>query len=281
MVDKDRHAEGGWRACVSFAQFLGTDCVRPAPTCLTKGALHTPAAVLNTATDDMSLARNLRAYEARHYSQHDEDGVIARLFELVGTTNRYFVEFGVEDGLECNSRRLRQRGWSGIMMDRDHDNPELALYRETVTAENVNRLFAKYGVPRSFDLLSIDIDGNDYWVWKAITQAFEPQVVVVEFNAAIPVEVSVAMPYEPEFRWRGEAGIGQSLRAVQKLGRERGYCLVYANPPAAFLVLRPLLPRSFHEPSVNEALLLEADELHAGQRARWQHELQFLSWVHV
>jgi hypothetical protein len=229
----------------------------------------------------MSLACNLRRYEARYYSQHGEDGVLARLFDLLGSTNRVFVEFGVEVGLECNTRWLREHGWTGIMMDRDHSNAAIALHRETVTAENVNRLFVKHGVPRSFDLLSIDIDGNDYWVWKAIARSYRPRVAVVEFNAAIPTDVSVAMPYEPEFRWHGEAGIGQSLRAVRRLATRRGYCLVYATPPAAFLVLRSLLPPGFREPSVREALLLDGDELHPGQRERWERELRSLPWVCV
>src|SRR5208282_3744611 len=102
----------------------------------------------------MDLFRTLRAHEARHYSQNGEDGVIDCLLRLVGATNRFYVEIGSSEGEECNTRWLREQGWSGVMLDRVHEDPRIPVYRELVTVENLAPLFAKYGVPREFDLLS-------------------------------------------------------------------------------------------------------------------------------
>jgi len=176
---------------------------------------------------DLRLRRlpiaDLSRYEFRVSSQNAEDGIIAALFARLGVTNRTFVEFGVEDGIVCNTARLLRRGWSGLQMDPREGNAG-GIKRELVTAENVNDLFARYGVPRDFDLLVIDIDGNDYWVWQAVS-GYRPRVVVVEYNANLAPERSVAIRYDPGFRWDGTAYYGASLLALQRLGRRKGYRL--------------------------------------------------------
>jgi len=117
--------------------------------------------------------------------------------------------------------------------------------REMVKVENVNALFAKYDVPKRFDLLSIDIDGNDYWVWKAIA-GFQPRVVVVEYNVLFGMQVAKTMPYDANHVWDKSTYHGASLAAFHKLGDELGYSMVYTNSwtPNAFLVLRSELPPS-------------------------------------
>ena len=108
-------------------------------------------------------AEHLTVFEKRIFSQNGEDGIIAAIFAVIGTTDRYFVEFGVEDGAVCNTALLLRQGWKGLQMDsRDGNLPRIK--REFVSAENISTLFDKYGVPNVFDLLSIDIDGNDFWV---------------------------------------------------------------------------------------------------------------------
>lgn len=120
-------------------------------------------------------------FESRTYSQNGEDGVIARLFEVLGATNRFFVEFGTgPDGRERNTRLLEEQGWQGLLMDRSAAERNPGIRREFISAENINELFAKYGVPEEFDLLSIDVDGNDYWIWKALRDVYRPRVVVIE-----------------------------------------------------------------------------------------------------
>jgi hypothetical protein len=202
----------------------------------------------------MNLTRELRRGRAKHCSQYGEDGVIECLLEIVGVTNKFYVEIGAGSGEECNTRWLRNNGWSGVMLDRDHSNPALGLHQEFVTAENINELLAKYAVPTVFDMLSIDIDGNDYWVWKAVLARFRPRVVVIEFNAALPSNLAVTMPYDPLHRWAGQPYVGQSLLAAKKLGAQHGYSLVYAAAPNAFLALRSLLPKNYVEVSADHAM---------------------------
>lgn len=237
----------------------------------------------------MNLVRELRKHRAKHFSQNGEDGVIERLLKIVGIANKFYVEIGAGSGIECNTRWLRENGWSGIMLDRDHSDPALPLYRELVTAENVNDLLLKYNVPDTFDLLSIDIDGNDYWVWKATMTRFRPRVIVVEFNAALPIAEAVTMPYDPDHQWAGQSCVGQSLLASKKLGEQYGYSLVYAAPPNAFLVLRSLLPREYVEVSAVDSLgsaLLAilvrlAPPLMRFQEKRWRKELRKFPWIQV
>ncbi|MEM2160074.1 MAG: hypothetical protein QXN55_03875 [Candidatus Nitrosotenuis sp.] len=96
---------------------------------------------------------------------------------------------------------------------------------EKVTAENIQQLFHKYNVPKNFDLLSIDIDYNDYWVWKAITD-YAPRVVVIEYNSSIPPTESKVVPYDPNASWDGTNYFGASLLALKNLGLSKGYTLV-------------------------------------------------------
>ncbi len=195
--------------------------------------------------------RRISFIERREYSQNGEDGIIAAIFGMIGTTNRYYVEFGVEDGMESNTRYLwKKKGWTGLLMDGGNENLAINLHREFITAENIESLFATYGVPAELDLLSIDIDGNDYWVWKAITH-YLPRVVIMEYNAHIPPEVSKTIPYNPSFCWDKTDYYGASLAALQKLGTEKGYTLVATdkNGVNAFFVRSDLARGRFHPPA--------------------------------
>lgn len=227
-----------------------------------------------------NLTKELHRQQVQHYSQNGEDGVIERLLELVGVTNRFYVEFGVGSGTECNTRLLRERGWSGLMMDCAYENPSIGLYREFITAENINDLLAKYDVPESFDVLSIDIDGNDHWVWKAMSARFRARVVVIEYNCAVPAEISVTMPYDPAFRWTGQANTGQSLLALKKLAMQQDYALVFAHPPNAFLVMNSLLPTEYVDRSVRRISRTSWLENHVRWR-RWNRQLKHLAWEYV
>ncbi|TSC98580.1 MAG: hypothetical protein Greene101449_916 [Candidatus Peregrinibacteria bacterium Greene1014_49] len=194
------------------------------------------------------FARRIPFIERREYSQNGEDGVIAAIFAMIGTTNRTYVEFGVEDGIECNTRYLfKHKGWKGLLMDGSHTNPSLNLHQEFITAENIEQLFVKYSVPKDFDLLSVDIDGNDYWVWKAITHN-SPRVVIMEYNACIPYEPPVTVPYDPAFAWDKTDYYGASLSALVSLARAKGYTLVGTDPNGvnAFFVRDDCITGNFH-----------------------------------
>ncbi len=176
------------------------------------------------------------------YSQSDEDGIIQEIFRRIGTTGRNFIEFGVESGVECNSVKLLVEGWSGLWIEASSVHAaeihkqfgpfladcKLKLSQNLVTAENIDALFEQAGVTGEIDLLSIDIDYNDYWVWKAIT-AVNPRVVVIEYNATLRPPMSLVVPYDPTAAWDGTNYFGASLEALVRLGRDRGYRVVGCN----------------------------------------------------
>ena len=102
---------------------------------------------------------------------------------------------------------------------------KLDIKNERITAENIENLFQKYQVPGNFDLLSIDIDYNDFWVWKAITK-FHPRVLVIEFNSSIPPNESRVVPYDADTQWDGTNYFGASLLALKNLSLEKNYTLL-------------------------------------------------------
>jgi hypothetical protein len=228
----------------------------------------------------MDFVADLHRHRARHFSQNGEDGVIERLMELIGVTNRFYVELGTGCGDECNTRYLREKGWSGVMLDCDHENSALGLHKEFITAANVDALMAKYNVPASFDLLSLDIDGNDYWVWKALSSYYRPRVAVIEYNAGVPDNVAVTIPYDPEYHWCGQPNTGQSLLALRNLSITKNYSLVYANAPNAFLVLTSALPPGYREVSLRAAAR-ESWITDRRRRRRWSTSLKQLRWEYV
>ncbi len=173
---------------------------------------------------------NLRPYEQKIFSQNGEDGITLAIFNLLGTTNKYYVEFGAENGIECNTRVLRESfDWQGLMMDGRFENKSINLHQEFITAENINDLFEKYQVPEEFDLLSIDIDFNDFYIWNTISSKYSPRVVIIEYNAThLPDEDKVVV-YQPFNSWDGTNYFGASILSLQRLGERHGYTLVYAD----------------------------------------------------
>lgn len=172
----------------------------------------------------------LQNFEHKIYSQNGEDGIISLLLDYVGREHKYFVEFGVENGTECNTRYLREHaGFTGLMMDGSYENESIGLYKELVTQENINNLFEKYNVPYEFEILSIDVDGNDLWLWKQLSNVYRPKIVVIEYNAHLPPPISATIPYSENHRWDGTCFFGASLNALNIVAQEKGYSLIYCN----------------------------------------------------
>ena len=201
---------------------------------------------------------NLEKFENKIHSQNGEDGVIGEILKRIGIVSKYAVEFGVEDGKECNTRLLKKTGWEVLQMDGSDKNPK-SIKREFINAENINKLFKKYSVPYDLDLLSIDIDSNDFWVWKAIDQKYKPRLVVIEYNATIPPNKARSVRYDSKLVWDGGSDyFGASLMALYKLGLNKGYDLVYCDKSGvnSFFVrsdilgekLIPLKPRQAYRP---------------------------------
>lgn len=175
---------------------------------------------------------------AKVYSQNDEDGILQEIFRRIGHGGKRFIEFGVQDGVECNTLLLLCTGWRGTWLEADagrvagiERNFEpmigtgmLTCKCATVTTANVDDLL-RPDDGGEIDLLSIDVDFHDYWVWKALSSV-RPRVVTIEYNATLAPPLSVAVPYKPEMSWDGSNYFGASLVALEKLGREKGYSLV-------------------------------------------------------
>ncbi len=184
-------------------------------------------------------ARRLSMYGYKVYSQGDEDGLIAEIFRRIGEKSRTFIEFGVDKGHECNTFKLLAEGWRGLWLEGNgkacetirHNhaqwlaNKTLWLVHAFVTAENINDLLRHPDLGTEIDLMSIDIDYNDFWVWKAI-EVVRPRVVVIEYNATWRPPLSLTVPYNPAGHWNYSTHYGASLEALNILGRKKGYRLV-------------------------------------------------------
>ena len=129
----------------------------------------------------------------------------------------------------------------------------LKAQQAMVTAENIEELFEQLDVPQEFDLLNIDIDGNDYWVWQAVTR-FRPRVVVIEYNATFGPEAEYVMPYRPDYLWDRSSQTGASLKALERLVARKGYRLVGCNFTGvnAFFVRSDLAEGAFCPPHTAE-----------------------------
>lgn len=211
--------------------------------------------------------KRLNRFEFKVFSQNGEDGIIEEIFNRIGTTNKFFVEFGVGNGLENNSAYLLVKDWSGLWLEGDHASVEfiktefareiasnrLRVQETFITAENIAALFQSHHVPQEPDMLSIDIDGNDYHIWKALRD-YRPRVIVVEYNATFPPSLVWIKKYNAAWQWDGSIGFGASLKAFERLGAERGYSLVACNfvGANAFFVRNDLLGDMFHAPFTAE-----------------------------
>lgn len=180
------------------------------------------------------------------FSQFEEDGLLLYVFSLIGMTNKTFIEFGSDDGINSNSANLfYHHEFNGLFMDGNPKALERGYfffnkYRNAkkvmpefkqafITAENINELITSSGMEGEIGLLSIDIDGNDYWVWKAM-DVVSPQVVIIETHNEFGMN-DIIVPYDPEYFYPGKHPVyhGASPVAMTKLAKKKGYRLVGSN----------------------------------------------------
>jgi hypothetical protein len=206
-------------------------------------------------------------FEQQVYSQNGEDGAIDEIFRRIGTTNRCFVEMGCGEGLENNGAYRLLLGWKGLMIEgnpafveqiRRTFHAEIARGRLRATAAfidtaNVNQLIADANLPDEIDLLSLDIDMNTLWVWRAITKV-KPRVVVIEYNSQLPPSVDWSVAYKPDSGWYNNSHMGASLKALELSGRAMGYELVGCDLTGtnAYFVERSLVQDKFADPFTSE-----------------------------
>lgn len=205
----------------------------------------------------------LECFGEKGYSQNEEDGILLEIFRRIGIVHRTFIEVGTGNGLENNTTLLLKQGWHGAWFDgnaqhmkfvRDNFATELSQRRLTattamITRENISSLMSGAGFSGEIDLLSIDIDGNDYYVFEQLT-GVSPRVVVIEYNAKFPPPLRWIIPYDPGFCWDGSDWFGASLETMNDLFRRKGYALVGCNVTGAnaFFVRNDLVANHFHRP---------------------------------
>jgi hypothetical protein len=185
--------------------------------------------------------RALNHFEAQLFSQSGQDGILAELFRRLGVNVGTFVEFGVGvgGGFETNTTALLLQGWRGLWIEASEaavaeiatsfreviDGGRLRVKRSLVTPNNIAGLLRDGGIEPGFDLLSIDIDGNDLHVWQALRE-HQPKAVVIEYNSFFPATIDWCMPYDPPHGWDGTIEFGASSLALERAGAEFGYKLV-------------------------------------------------------
>ena len=200
------------------------------------------------------------------FSQGWQDSILAFLISELGSTNRFFVEIGFnqgswedDQGSGPNTRLLHQSGWNGLLFDNMFHNISMPLHKHEVTMENVVSLLERYGAPLEPDYVSIDIDGCDLWIFLGLTRKFRPRVVSVEYNANMPLGklrttdcVNAQGREGPIDKFACQHSLlgpgtyenicGASLHAIAKAAEMRGYVLIWVEPLLdAFLVREDLL----------------------------------------
>ncbi len=180
------------------------------------------------------------------FSQFEEDGYLLYIFSIIGHGKKIFIEIGANDGINSNCANLCIHfGWSGLLLEGDPKlikrgerfyskyptpyHPKPVFKQAFVNRENVNQLIKEGGLEGEMDLLSIDIDGNDYWVWDAISQV-SPRVVVIETHVEFGMN-PIVVPYDANYIYPGKHPVyhGASPAAMQKLANKKGYRLVATN----------------------------------------------------
>ena len=214
-------------------------------------------------------------------SQNEEDGITLALINLVDATNRRFLELGCGTNGGNTGFLVETFGWTGLMVDGSAECVARVARRFArygvdtkavwITRDNVNQLARDHHLEGEIDILSLDLDGNDYWVWKAI-EACSPRIVILEFNHEFGAERAVTVPYDTAFT-RDKADpatkyyYGASLPAFEQLGREKGYRLIMVEPSGvnAYLLRNDVAPeipaspaRTLHpDPNADAQPLLE------------------------
>jgi hypothetical protein len=203
---------------------------------------------------DLPYPYDLLAERFGYRSQNEEDGLLLALFKRIGTTDRRCVEIGCGLNGGNSGFLVGECGWSGLMVDADRHKIETVKIRyaghaviankHRVTTENINAILQMHGFTGELDFLSLDIDGNDYWVWEALT-ACSPRVVALEYNWLFGPERAVTIPYDPQFRLDQaptRAYRGASLAALAHLAQRKGYRLVASERVNAFFVRGDVAP---------------------------------------
>ena len=181
----------------------------------------------------------------RVFSQWGEDGLLQYLVSNVKFCNNKFIEFGVEDYYESNTRfLLSNNNWSGLIIDGDSENinkikkdtiywaSNLIAINQFITKDNINEIIKSNGFSGNIGILSIDIDGNDFWIFKAI-DVVKPDLIIIEYNSIFGCDFPLSVPYDKNFvrtkKHYSNIYYGSSIRALNDLAVQKGYSLIASN----------------------------------------------------
>lgn len=210
----------------------------------------------------------LLEYKRDVYSQTGEDGIIEKILEVIPENDKWCVEFGAWDGLFLTNTRnlIESQGYSAVLIEADRRKFQNLqnnyCQRDTVITinqfvgfteeDNLDQILGNTPIPVDFDLLSIDIDGNDYHVWKAI-EKYSPKIIVIEFNPTIPTNIRFVQSADPSINQ------GASLLSLVELAKEKGYELVSVLPFNAFFVKQEYYQSFQIESNVSDVLRTNLD----------------------
>ena len=163
-------------------------------------------------------------------------GDILEVLQMIDCKERYFIEFG-SAGINDNCELLwKKLGWSGLLIEGDPKRYELSkthangysvkLTHAMITQGNINQLFKQAEVPNDIGVMSIDIDGMDYWIWKAIDTKYRPRLVMIEYNSYLGPDRLAVMPYADDYQWDQTSYMGSSLRSITNMANDKGYQLI-------------------------------------------------------
>jgi hypothetical protein len=220
-----------------------------------------------TGKGDDNDPKSLRRHHGQIYSQNGEDGIIAEIFHRIGPQNRFFIEIGIQNGLQNNTRFLLEQGWRGLWIEgsatdvqaaagtfaRYIEGGQLRIVHCVTTPENINEIVGSTGLPPEIDFLSVDIDRQTHFVWEAMTT--KARVHCVEYNGSIPPSRDLWVPYDPAKAWDGTNFFGAGLKTLERIGRLKGVNLVGCDLSGlnAFFVDAALCGDRFREPFTAEA----------------------------
>ena len=228
--------------------------------------------ILTEQNNKKSISANINDYEFSVFSQWGEDGIIQFIVNTLNLKNKIFIEFGVETYHESNTRFLMMKdNWSGLVIDGSKKNIDIiknqSLYwkyslkavQSFITVDNINTTITENEINGEIGILSVDIDGNDYWVTEALN-CINPIILIIEYNSTFGSERTISVPYDPTFvrtsAHHSNLYYGASLAALTHLANNRGYALIGCNSNGnnAFFVRRDQLT-ILKELSVKEAFV--------------------------
>jgi len=243
---------------------------------------------LSNANHYINMEINLNSIQPRILgkSQKGQDSYIQHIFDIIGTTNKFYVEFGAADGVgDSNTFYLREtQGWTGLLLDPYYENQAINLQREFLTQENITEVFQKYSTPKSFDFLSVDVDGNDFWLLKSILSSYLPRVIMVETNVRFDPQTAIARDYNSNWQWDGWEWYGASPLAFKLLVNHFNYTPIFMHLDDMFIVHNDCLDDSCkHKPwlDIYPAANVELYNTHLGGRNEICHTYSPQDWSFI